>query len=188
DNTVRLWDRQGNPIGEPFEGHTDYVSSVAMSPDGNTIVSGSGDNTVRLWDRQGNPIGEPFEGHTGQVSSVAMSPDGNTIVSGSWDNTVRLWDWQGNPIGEPFEGHTSFVSSVAMSPDGNTIVSGSVDNTVRLWPASWNVWLEIACNRLRYHPLLMETQDPDFTEIANDARNACAPTWSLSAEESSWPP
>ncbi|WP_327078348.1 WD40 repeat domain-containing protein, partial [Prochlorothrix hollandica] len=63
--TIRLWDLQGNPIGEPFRGHSDYVGSVAFSPDGQTIVSGSDDQTIRLWDLQGNPIGEPFRGHSG---------------------------------------------------------------------------------------------------------------------------
>ncbi|HEY9621592.1 MAG TPA: AAA-like domain-containing protein [Crinalium sp.] len=80
-----------------FQGHTASVYSVAFSPDGQRIVSGSGDNTVRLWNLDGTPIGQPVQGHTASVYSVAFSPDGQRIVSGSGDNTVRLWwaDWQG---------------------------------------------------------------------------------------------
>jgi WD40 repeat protein len=133
DKTVRLWDLQGQTIGQPFKGHTDSVYSVAFSPDGQRIVSGSEDKTVRLWDLQGQAIGQPFQGHTDSVYSVAFSPDGQRIVSGSRDKTVRLWDLQGQTIGQPFKGHTSFVTSVAFSPDGQRIVSGSWDKTVRLW-------------------------------------------------------
>ena len=54
DRTVRLWNREGNPIGQPFRGHEDKVRSVAFSPDGQYIVSSSDDKTVRLWEREGN--------------------------------------------------------------------------------------------------------------------------------------
>ncbi|WP_246559554.1 WD40 repeat domain-containing protein, partial [Leptothoe kymatousa] len=51
DNTLRLWDREGNPIGEPLQGHSGWVYAVAFSPEGDRIVSGSFDQTLRLWDR-----------------------------------------------------------------------------------------------------------------------------------------
>ena len=118
-----------------FRGHTGNVTSVAWSPDGRRIVSGSYDNTLQLWDgANGKPIGAPLKGHTGIVSSVAWSPDGRRIVSGSWDDTLRLWDGaSGKPIGAPLKGHIEPVISVAWSPDGRRIVSGSYDNTLRLW-------------------------------------------------------
>jgi len=74
------------------------VSSVAFSPDGKRIVSGSHDMTVRIWDAAtGQPIGAPITGHTGPVISVAFSPDVNTIVSGAADNTLHLWPTYPDP-------------------------------------------------------------------------------------------
>lgn len=138
DQTLRLWDLQGNPIGKPFQGHEQAVRAVAFSPDGKQIISGSADQTLRLWDLQGNPIGEPFQGHEQGIWSVAFSPDGEKIVSGGDDQTLRLWDLLGNQIGEPFQGHENWIWAVAFSPDGNQIVSGSNDQTLRLWNLQGN--------------------------------------------------
>jgi len=102
----------------PLQEHTDSVWSVAYSPDGTRIASGSADGTVRMWGSLSSmPSSEPLQHHSDVVNSVAYSPDGTRVVSGSDDMTVRVWDAiTGAPIGEPLQGHTSEVWSVAFSP------------------------------------------------------------------------
>ncbi|KAI6095854.1 WD40-repeat-containing domain protein [Pisolithus sp. B1] len=139
---MRIWDAKGGvQTSSLLKGYTDWVTSVAFSPDGNRIVSSSSDQTVKVWDaKSGVQIGSTLKGHTSSVTSVAFSPDGNKMVSGSSDETVRVWDAKsGIQIGDSLKGHTSSVASVAFSPDGNRIVSGSSDQTVRVWDAKSGV-------------------------------------------------
>ena len=113
-----------------IERHMSDVYSVAYSPDGTQLASGSYDNTIRIWNAEtGKPIWT-LRGHTEVVLSVAYSPDGSQLASGSGDGTVRIWNAEtGKPI-RTLRGHTGSVLSVAYSPDGAQIASGGSDGTV----------------------------------------------------------
>jgi WD40 repeat protein len=107
--------------------------SVAFSPNGRSIVSGTSDSVIRIWDvATGRPL-LTCAGHTETVRSVAFSLDGGTLASGADDKTIRLWD---SATGRPLRtclGHLSGVTGVAFSPDSLTLASASEDGTIRLW-------------------------------------------------------
>ena len=143
DNTARLWDVTTGQEFRRFEGHTEAVWSVAFSPDGRQVLTGSWDKTARLWDVATGQELRRFEGHSAAVWPVVFSPDGRQVLTGAGhfvgvapDNTARLWDVATGQELRRFEGHTDMVSSVAFRPDGRHILTGSQDGTARLWDAA----------------------------------------------------
>jgi len=114
-------------------GHEDKVTSVAFSPDGKTVLSGSDDNTLKLWEVATGREIRTLTGHGNDVNSVAFSPDGKTVLSGSIDKTLKLWEVATGREIRTLTGHEDKVTSVAFSPDGKKVLSGSWDRTLKLW-------------------------------------------------------
>jgi WD40 repeat protein len=121
----------------PLEGHIGSVSSVAFSPDGRRIVSGSDDTSIRVWDAEtGQTLLGPLEGHTNHVHSVSFSPGGRRIVSSSRDRSIRVWNAETGETLAVLSAGDDIVLAASFSPDGTRIVSGYGDATVRVWEAN----------------------------------------------------
>ncbi|MBA2392743.1 MAG: protein kinase [Ktedonobacteraceae bacterium] len=146
---VALWEIQTTPskatqAGPPI-GTALYIrkgpyfataTTVAWSPDGKRIVSGSGDKTVQVWDAADGSHSYTYRGHFSYVYAVAWSPDGKRIASGGNDETVQIWDDNNGTLLYKYTGHSDYINQVAWSPDGKQIASGSSDKTVQVWNAS----------------------------------------------------
>ena len=141
---VQVVDSEGDVAGTDFilaevsphqiaslAGHTDEVTSVAFSPDGATLASGSLDGRTILWDVESRgPIATL---HDDGVHSVSFSPDGALLASGSRDGRVTLWNVETREQAASLRGHTDGVHSVSFSPDGALLASGSRDGRIILW-------------------------------------------------------
>jgi uncharacterized delta-60 repeat protein len=160
-----------------LRGHQAAVSSVAVSPDGRRIVSGSQDNTVAVWDLETGTLIHRLTGHRAAVSSVAVSPDGRRIVSGSQSNTVAVWDLEtGTPI-HWLSAHQAGVNSVAVSPDGRLIVSGSADRIVAVWDLETGI--QLYCLTGHQDAVRSVAVSPDGRRIVSGSFDRTVVVWDL---------
>jgi WD40 repeat protein len=114
-------------------GHSRSVNSVAISPDGRLLASGSADKTVKLWNTGTGEHLLTFTGHTDDVNCVSFSPDGRILASAGLDRTVKLWQVSVGKLLLTLTGHSDWVLSVAINPRFPLLASGSWDKTVKLW-------------------------------------------------------
>ncbi|WP_293154850.1 WD40 repeat domain-containing protein [Microcoleus sp. bin48.metabat.b7b8b9.023] len=119
-----------------LHGHSSSVTSVVITPDGQTIVSGSSDSTIKLWNLNTGEEIHTLAGHSQGVTSITLSPDGQTLASGSKDATIKLWNLSNKEEIYTINGHSNIITSVAISPDEKTLASASEDTTIKLWNLS----------------------------------------------------
>jgi WD40 repeat protein len=174
----QTWSPQLLVMGE----HDGFVRSVAFSPDGNSVASGSTDHTVRVWDATtGVQILPALHGDNTLVYAVAFAPNGTRIISGSGSGAIRIWNSStGSQICSPLLGHEREVWAVAFSPDGTRIVSGSGDKTIRIWDASSGAEILPA---LRRHENSVRTVAffPDGTRIVSGSDDHTIRVWDASS-------
>jgi len=129
---VRIWDIGRKQTLRVLPGHSKDVYSLAFSPDGRWLASGSLEETVRIWDAQTLEFVSVLR-HGGAVYDVSFSPVSARLATGCAHNTIRLWDLSTFRQVTELRGHETYVHSLSWSPDGTQLVSGSGDFTVRIW-------------------------------------------------------
>jgi WD40 repeat protein/tRNA A-37 threonylcarbamoyl transferase component Bud32 len=139
DRTARLHDTLTGKVVRTFGPGEGEVDTVAISPEGKTVLVGS-EKGVRLHDATSGRLIARLQGHgsiVGRggcvVTATAFSPDSRTLATGGQDRTARLWDvTTGQPRGRPLR-HEGLVHALAFSPDGRVLLTGGQDRTARLW-------------------------------------------------------
>ena len=87
-----LWDAKSGVLISTLTGHTGTVRTLAFSPAGTTLATGSDDDTVMLWDAKSGVLIKTIGEHESYITTLAFSPDGTSLATSSEDNTVKLWD------------------------------------------------------------------------------------------------
>ncbi|MFO7661096.1 MAG: protein kinase, partial [Chloroflexota bacterium] len=139
-----VWDlRTGEPIrrfGADLSGEIEGVQSIAISPDGRTVVAGLGrriptqdKNSIGLWDITTGELIEFLEGTELTVNNIRFSPDGNLVVAAADDGAVYTWELTTGQLRQRLDGHEGIASAVAISPDGTTALSGAMDGSMIWW-------------------------------------------------------
>ncbi len=134
DDTARIWDA-GTGQQLALLRHDQGVESVAFTPDGTKVISGSAEGTIRIWDAESARDPSVLKGHSNWVRSLAISRDGQRLASASGDRSGIVWDLAAGTQVERLVGHTGLLDRIAFSNDGKRLVTGSRDQTLRVWDA-----------------------------------------------------
>ncbi len=145
DNTIAIWDIASGQNVRLLDGHGDIVNSIAWSPDGSRLASGSNDRTVIEWDPSTGDKVMTLPSPGGPVSAVAWSPDGSLLASGASDGTISLWNASdGSSLGTLPSfgtgivsgrqgGNSTGVTSLAFRPDSTQLASTNWNGDLIVW-------------------------------------------------------
>ncbi|MDX2042847.1 MAG: tail fiber domain-containing protein [Acidobacteriota bacterium] len=178
DSTSGADDASGTFTPAPsnvLKAHRGSVNALAVSPDGKTIISGSGDNTIKLWSLADGKLRSTLEGHRSEVKALAISPDGTKLSSRDASRTIKLWSLslpEGRLLSTPHG-----VKSLAISPNGKILASAAGEKDIQLWSLSERKMLATLEGHTK--SVRMLAISPNGNILASSADDRSIKLWSL---------
>jgi len=133
DERVIIWDIATGTRLRTFGGHSASVSSIAISPDGHSVLSGDINGQVILWDMDSAQETRRMGGHDAIVSDVVFSPDGHSALTSSEDGSCILWDLATGEARRSYASTDSIVESVDISSDGHMVLAYEAGGQIVVW-------------------------------------------------------
>ncbi|MCC5604521.1 NB-ARC domain-containing protein [Nostoc favosum] len=181
DSEISLWSVANITQIITYNGHTAWVQSLAFSPDGQILASGSNDQTVRLWNVHTGQCLKTLRGHTSWVQSLAFSPNGQILASGSNDQTVKLWNIHTGECLQTLSGHRNRVFFTTFTPNGETLVTGGEDQRVRVWNVNTGSCLRVL--EIPINWVLSIALSPDGQTLVTGSDRTTVKFWDLASGE-----
>ncbi|PWU16546.1 MAG: hypothetical protein C5B50_13195, partial [Verrucomicrobia bacterium] len=160
-----------------LQGHHGRIWSVAFSPNGQWIATGSLDQTAKLWDAATGRELATLASHSDKVWAVAFSPDSQRLVTGSGDTLAKVWQVPSGRELLTLHGHSAGIGAVTFSPDGKRIATGSGDRTVKLWDAASG--REVATLRGHTSHLISVAFSPNGKFLLSASDDKTAKLWEM---------
>ncbi len=184
---AQLWDvATGEPAGAPI-GVDSQVMGLAISPDGETLLTGTYERLAQLWNaRTGQPIGEPIK-HGASLTLAAFSPDGKRFMTGSFiERSPLFWDTETQQSIDLRLDHGEIVRSAVWSHDGRLIVTGGADGAAKMWDAATGRLVAPPMHHQGHVGAVALSTDNRFVLVGTDAHQALL--WDATTGSSIGPP
>jgi len=180
DNTIKIWNRNGQLLHR-LTGHKNSVSALAVSRDGQWVVSGSWDHTLKLWSSHSGELIRTMTAHQGKIGAVAINQF-NVLVSAGADGSIALWRMDAS-LRSRLDTQSA-VTSLVFSPNGHLLLSGHTDHSIRVWDIQ-----ELRLLReLRVHSSAVQALAfaPDGIHFLSADANGVLLKWLLGRNQPQW--
>jgi WD40 repeat protein len=183
DATIKLWNVATGHCVQTLYGHTSWIYSVAWSPDGQKLASGSSlnDLTARIWDPLTGECLQVLMGHQSWIWWVKWSPDGKMLVTAADDKMIKLWDVEAGECLTTLQDDRQLGVAISWGPDSQHLATSALGHVVRIWSVATATWQQ----ELVGHQACVWAiaWSPDGRWIASASDDLTVKLWNLKTNE-----